>query len=174
MIAALRELAIEPIIASGDREPAVRAVADAIGVGRFHSSMQPADKAALVTAERKAGRGVAMVGDGVNDAPALAAADVGIAIASGTDLAAAAGGITLLHGVRSLPIAFALARATMATIRRNLVAASIYNVVCVPIAAAGLLSPVLASAAMSLSSVSVVLSSLWMRKWHGPTSVANS
>ena len=138
--------------------------------------MKPTGKAALVEAERKAHR-VAMVGDGINDAPALAAADLGIALASGTDIAVAAADVTLLRGgISALPATFALARATMRTIRRNLVAAFAYNLVCIPIAAGvlypftgWLLSPVIASAAMSLSSVSVLLSSLQLRRFTDPS-----
>jgi Cu+-exporting ATPase len=162
----LREMHVEPVMITGDREVAARAVAAELGIARIHAEVRPTGKAVIVTAERAAGKRVAMVGDGINDAPALAAADLGIALGSGADVAAAAADVTLLRGgIAALPTAFSLARATLTTIRRNLIAAFAYNVVCIPIAAAGLLSPVLASAAMSLSSVSVLLSSLRLRRF---------
>jgi P-type Cu+ transporter len=193
----LRALGIEPVMISGDREQAARWIADQVGITTVHAGVKPTGKAALVAQQRDRGgngggageagerdasrthgappRRVAMVGDGINDAPALAAADLGIALGSGTDIAAAAADVTLLRGgISALPTALALARATLATIRRNLIAAFAYNLVCIPIAAGALypvtgwlLSPVLASAAMSLSSVSVLLSSLRLRSWHG-------
>jgi len=166
VIAQLRALGIEPLMITGDREPAARWIADAVGITRVHAGVRPTEKSALVVAER-AQRRVAMVGDGINDAPALASANVGVALASGTEIAAASADVTLLRGgIASLPAMFALARATLRVIRRNLAAAFLYNVICIPIAAAGLLSPVLASAAMSLSSVSVLVSSLRLRSWH--------
>ncbi|MDB4958876.1 MAG: cation-transporting ATPase pacS [Myxococcales bacterium] len=165
-IAKLRALGIEPVMITGDREETARQIASAVGITRIHAGARPTEKAAIVLAERARGR-VGMIGDGVNDAPALAAADLGIALGSGTDIAAAAADVTLLHGgISALPTVFELARATLRTIRRNLIAAFAYNVVCIPIAAAGLLSPVLASAAMSLSSVTVLLSSLRLKKWR--------
>jgi Cu+-exporting ATPase len=175
-IAALRELGIEPQMISGDREGAARAVAREVGIERVHAGVGPTEKAALVAEARAGGRRVAMVGDGINDAPALAAADLGVALGSGTEIAAAAADVTLLRGgIASLPAAFALARATLGTIRRNLAWAFAYNVLCIPIAAGALapltgwrLSPVLASAAMSLSSVSVLLSSLRLRRFRPP------
>ncbi len=163
-VAALVALGIEPVMATGDRESSARAIADAVGISTVHAGLRPTGKAALVDQLRARGR-VAMIGDGINDAPALASADLGIALGTGTDLAAASADVTLLHGgIATLPVVFELARATLRTIRRNLIAASAYNLVCIPIAAAGLLSPVFASAAMSLSSVSVLISSLALRR----------
>ena len=167
-LAALRVLGVDTMMVTGDRPEAAHAIAAELGLARVHAGVSPTEKAAIVARERAAGRRVAMVGDGLNDAPALALADLGVALGSGTDITAAAADVTLLRGgIATLPVALALARATLRTIRRNLVAAFAYNVVCIPIAAGALypllgwqLSPVLASAAMSLSSVSVLLSSL--------------
>jgi Cu+-exporting ATPase len=167
-VAALRDAGIATALVSGDRAPRARAAATALGIAadRVFAEVRPTGKAAIVAQQRAAGGVVAMVGDGVNDAPALAAADLGVAMASGTDLAAAVADVTLLRGIAGLPVALALARRTMHVIRRNLVAAVVYNAVCVPIAAAGLLEPMYAAAAMSLSSVSVVVSSLGLRRWR--------
>lgn len=163
-LAALRALHIEPVMITGDRAGAARAIGAALGITRIHAGVRPTGKAALVAAERAAGHRVAMIGDGLNDAPALAAADLGVALGSGADLAAAAADVTLLRGgLALLPTALALARATLRTIRGSLVAAFAYNAVCIPLAAAGLASPMLAAAAMSLSSVSVLLVALRLR-----------
>ncbi|HVK84644.1 MAG TPA: HAD-IC family P-type ATPase, partial [Kofleriaceae bacterium] len=166
-IRALVELGITPVMISGDREQVARAVAAELGIERVHAGVRPTQKAAIVAAERSGARRVAMVGDGINDAPALAAADLGVALGSGTDIAAAAADVTLLRGgIGALPTALRLARATLHTIRRNLIAAFAYNAVCIPIAAVAPLSPMLAAAAMSLSSVSVLLSSLRLRSFR--------
>ncbi len=165
-ILALRALGITPVMITGDRLEVARELGRAVGIERIHAAARPTEKAALVRAERDGGHRVAMVGDGINDAPALAASDLGFALGSGTEIAAAAADVTLLRGgIAAVPVAIALARATLHVIRRNLVAAFAYNAVCIPLAAAGFLSPVLASAAMSLSSVSVLLSSLRLRRW---------
>jgi len=156
---------------SGDRAGTARAVADELGVRGVFAEVKPEDKARIVAERRAAGRKVAMVGDGINDAPALASADVGIAIGSGTDVAVAAADVALLRGgIAGLPTALRLGRATLATIRQNLFWAFFYNAIGIPIAAGllypwtgWLLSPVLASAAMSLSSVSVLGNSLRLR-----------
>ena len=163
----LRALGIEPIMITGDREAAASWIAGEVGITKIYAGVKPTGKARLVAEQRGGGHRVAMVGDGINDAPALAAADVGIALGSGADLAAAAADITILRGgIATLPTALGLARATLHTIRRNLGAAFLYNAVCIPIAAAGLLSPMVASAAMSLSSVTVLVSSLGLKKWQ--------
>ncbi len=166
-ISQLRGLGVEPVMITGDRLAAARWIAGEVGISKLHAGVKPTGKARLVAEQRTGGHRVAMVGDGLNDAPALAVADVGIALGSGADLAAAAADITLLRGgISTLPVALGLARATLHAIRRNLAGAFIYNLVCIPIAAAGLLSPMLASAAMSLSSVTVLLSSLRLRRWQ--------
>jgi len=165
-LAALRALGVEPVMITGDREGAARAIADALGITRVHAGVRPTGKAALVAAARAGGHHVAMIGDGLNDAPALAAADLGIAIGGGADVAVAAADVTLLRGgIVALPTALHLARATLRTIRGSLVAAFTYNAICIPLAAAGLASPMLAAAAMSLSSVSVLLVALRLRGW---------
>jgi P-type Cu+ transporter len=163
----LRAMSIEPVMITGDREAAARWIAHEVGIDKIHFAVKPTGKARIVVEQRTGGHRVAMVGDGINDAPALAAADVGIALGSGADLAAAAADITILRGgIATLPTALGLARATLHAIRRNLGAAFIYNLVCIPIAAAGLASPMVASAAMSLSSVTVLLSSLRLKQWQ--------
>ncbi|MGK4004545.1 heavy metal translocating P-type ATPase [Sorangium sp. So ce1036] len=170
-VEALKELGVEVAMATGDRAGAARAVADELGIHTVFAEVRPEDKARIVAEQRARGRRVAMVGDGINDAPALAGADVGIALGSGTDIAVASADVALLRGgVAGLPTALGLARATLRTIRQNLFWAFIYNVIGIPVAAGllypltgWLLSPVLASAAMSLSSVSVLANSLRLR-----------
>ncbi|HET7845084.1 MAG TPA: heavy metal translocating P-type ATPase, partial [Xanthomonadales bacterium] len=135
-IAALHADGIRTVMATGDGATTASTVARRLGLDEVHAEVKPADKAALVARLKRQGRRVAMAGDGINDAPALAAADLGVALGSGTEIAAAAADVTLLRGgISSLPSALALARATLRTIRRNLVAAFAYNVLCIPIAA---------------------------------------
>ena len=172
-LAALRELGVAVAMVTGDRPATARAVAAELGIQRVIAGVRPEAKARVVAEERDRGRTVAMVGDGINDAPALAAAHVGVAIGTGTDIAIAAADVALLRGgIASLPTALRLARRTLTTIRQNLFWAFVYNVLGIPIAAGVLapwtgwtLTPVLASAAMSLSSVSVLMNSLRLRRF---------
>jgi Cu+-exporting ATPase len=172
-VSKLQAMGIQVAMVSGDREPTARAVSRELGIDRTIAGVKPEGKARVVAQERDQGRIVAMVGDGINDAPALAGAHVGVAVGHGTDVALAAADVALLRGgIGALPTAFRLARATLRTIHQNLFWAFVYNVVGIPIAAGLLypwtgwtLSPVLASAAMSLSSVSVLANSLRLRRF---------
>ena len=160
------------VIATGDHPATAEAVARTLGISEVHAGLLPERKAALVAELQKAGRVVAMAGDGVNDAPALARADVGIAMGTGTDVAMQSAGVTLVSGdLRGVVRARRLSRATVRNIRQNLAFAFGYNLLGVPVAAGvlypflgWLLSPMLASAAMSLSSVSVIGNALRLRK----------
>ncbi len=163
----LRGLGIRTIMLSGDAPAVARRVADRLAMDEARGGVLPADKAAVVDGLRRDGAVVAMVGDGVNDAPALAAADVGIAMGSGTDVAMETAGITLMRSdPRLVGAALALSRATWRKIRQNLFWAFIYNVIGIPLAALGYLSPAVAGAAMALSSVSVVSNSLLLKSWR--------
>jgi Cu+-exporting ATPase len=163
----LRGLGIRTIMLSGDAPAVARRVADRLAMDEARGGVLPADKAAVVDGLRQDGAVVAMVGDGVNDAPALAAADVGIAMGSGTDVAMETAGITLMRSdPRLVGAALALSRATWRKIRQNLFWAFIYNVIGIPLAALGYLSPAVAGAAMALSSVSVVSNSLLLKRWR--------
>jgi len=157
----MRELAM----ITGDRWSVARRVAKEMGCTEVQAEALPADKLDLVAAMREQGYTVAVVGDGVNDAPALAAADVGIAMGEGSDVAMHTAGITLLRGdLQLVGDAILISRATYSKIRQNLFWAFIYNILGLPLAAFGLLSPVIAGAAMALSSVSVVTNSLLLRR----------
>ncbi len=174
VVAALAALGVEVAMVTGDRQDTARAIADEVGIATVYAEMRPEAKAALVAQAQRGGKRVAMVGDGINDAPALATADVGIAIGSGTDIAVAAADVSLLGGtLDALPQALRLARRSMRIIRQNLFWAFAYNVVGIPLAAGALypwtgwlLSPLFASAAMSLSSVSVLVNSLRLRRFE--------
>jgi Cu+-exporting ATPase len=165
-VAGLRRLGLRPVLLTGDNSATAHAVAAAAGIDEVISGALPAAKADVITGLQAAGRSVAMVGDGVNDGPALAAAQLGLALGSGTDVAICAADMILLRDdLEVVPDAIKLARATFRTIRRNLAWAFCYNVLAIPLAALGFLNPIVAAATMTLSSVFVVWNSLRLRRF---------
>ncbi|MDI1268061.1 MAG: heavy metal translocating P-type ATPase [Polaromonas sp.] len=167
-IAKLHEQGVRSVLVTGDNRGSAQAVGKLLGIDEIRAEVLPEDKARIVGELKAGGIIVAMVGDGINDAPALAAADVGIAMSTGTDVAMHAAGVTLMRGNPALVAdAIDISRRTYAKIRQNLFWAFIYNVVGVPLAAFGLLSPIIAGAAMAFSSVSVVTNALMLRRWKG-------
>lgn len=166
-IQGLHSLGLRTVLLTGDNAGSAQSVALALGLDQVIAEVLPADKAMHIAAFRQAGQIVAMVGDGINDAPALAAADVGIAMSTGTDVAMQAAGITLMRGDPALVAdAIDISRRTYQKIRQNLFWAFIYNLVGIPLAAAGLLNPVIAGAAMAFSSVSVISNALLLKRWR--------
>jgi Cu+-exporting ATPase len=166
-IRALRGLGLTPVLLTGDNERAARGVADEVGIETVIAEVLPADKVEAVHRLQGEGRVVAMVGDGVNDAAALARADLGIAMGTGTDVAIEASDLTLVRGdLRVAGDAIRLSRQTLRTIKTNLFWAFGYNVAAIPVAAAGLLNPLIAGASMGLSSVFVVSNSLRLRRFR--------
>ena len=164
-VAALRSERIEVILLTGDNERTAKAIAGQLGIDHVIAGVLPSDKAAIIKKLQAEGKMVAMVGDGVNDAPALATADIGIAIGSGSDVAKETGGIILImDDVREVVIAIRLSRLTLRKIKQNLFWAFIYNTVGIPIAALGFLNPIIAAAAMALSSLSVIANSALLKR----------
>ena len=163
----LRAKGIRVVMLTGDNAETAASIAHEAGIDEFRAGILPGDKAAAIAELRSAGGLVAMVGDGINDAPALAAADVSFAIGAGSDAAVEAADLTLIRSdLSSVVDAIELSRATLGKIRQNLFFAFIYNILGIPLAAFGMLNPVFAGAAMAMSSVSVVSNSLLLKRWR--------
>ncbi|UOD31647.1 copper-translocating P-type ATPase [Massilia violaceinigra] len=171
----LHAAGIRTVMLSGDNPGSARHIADQLGIDEVHAQVLPEGKAAIIAALRAKGERVAMVGDGINDAPALAAADIGVAMGSGTDVAMHTAGVTLMRGdPRLLVDAIDISRRTYSKIRQNLFWAFVFNVIGVPLAAFGLLNPMIAGAAMAFSSVSVVGNALLLKRWVAGSAVGGA
>jgi Cu+-exporting ATPase len=164
-LSALRGDGVNLVMLTGDNPRTAKAIASELGIGQVIAEVLPADKADVIRTMQQEGQVVAMVGDGVNDAPALATADIGIAIGSGSDVARETGGIILIKDdVRDVVTSIRISRATMRKIKQNLFWALVYNTLAIPVAAVGLLNPIIAAAAMALSSLSVIVNSALLKR----------
>ncbi|MEP6576475.1 MAG: HAD-IC family P-type ATPase, partial [Nitrososphaerota archaeon] len=166
-ISMLKLLGIESIMITGDNEKTAKEIAHSVGIDRIFANVLPSGKVEAIAELQREGKKVAMIGDGINDAPALTTADVGIAIGSGTDVAIEAGNVILIgNDVRDVVVAVEIARKTVSKIKQNLLYAFAYNIILIPVAASGFLYPAFAGLAMAASSVSVTMSSLALKRWN--------
>jgi Cu+-exporting ATPase len=168
MVQRLKDIGIRPVMLSGDHQLVAELIANQVGITEVYAQVNPADKLRIIKELKQSSSNVyiGMVGDGINDAPALAAADIGIAMGTGTDVAMQASGITLMHGDPALIAdAIEISSATWKKIKQNLFWAFFYNLIGIPLAAMGYLSPIIAGAAMAASSVSVMSNALLLRRW---------
>ena len=167
VISELKQMGLEVVMVTGDQEVVAQAIAQKAGIDKVFSGVMPDEKVEIVKKLKEEGRTVAMVGDGINDAPALAQADVGIAIGTGTDIAIESADVILMNGeLKSLLSALRLSRFTRRKIKQNLIWAFIYNLVTVPLAMFGIFTPIMGGVAMALSSTSVVANSLLLKRYR--------
>ena len=168
MVKALKKAGFTKVVMmTGDSERTAKAIAKKVGVDEYYAEVLPEDKANFVEKEKAEGRKVIMIGDGINDSPALACADIGVALGCGADIAISTADVMIVSSsMQSVQTVFDISAATMKNVRQNLIWAAVYNVICIPLAASGIINPSIAAAAMALSSNGVLLNALRLKKYE--------